>query len=116
MMGTRGSLLAVKQTSLVKEKLESLTGDRFDLKTIKTQGDANTQTPLWQTEGKDFFTKELDSALLEGQVDLTVHSCKDLGHERPEGITLAAVTERIYGEDILLIRKSSFIPLKVRSE
>ncbi len=104
-IGTRGSLLALTQCTQIKNKLENLTGDQFELKIIKTEGDENTEKPLWQLDGKDFFTKELDAALIKGEVDLVVHSYKDLGSERPEGITLAAITERFHSEDILLFPK-----------
>ena len=90
-IGTRGSLLALTQCTQVKDQLESLTGDSFELVEIKTEGDENTELPLWQLDGKDFFTKELDQALLSHKVDLVVHSYKDLGSERPEGIQLAVV-------------------------
>lgn len=102
-IGTRGSLLAVTQSTLMKHELERLSGDSFELVLIKTQGDEITNKPLWQLEGKDFFTKELDEALLKGEVDLVIHSYKDLGSVRPEGIKLAAVTERRFAHDILLI-------------
>ncbi len=104
-IGTRGSLLALTQCEQVRRELEKKTGDRFELKVFKTEGDLQQQNPLWQMPGKDFFTKELDRALLEGEVDLTVHSCKDLSTQRPAGIHLAAITERHFGEDILLVRK-----------
>lgn len=104
-IGTRGSLLAVTQSTLVKNQLEKISGKKFELVLIKTQGDQITDRPLWQLEGKDFFTKELDEALLKGEVDLVIHSYKDLGSERPDGIKLAAVTERRFAHDILLIRK-----------
>ena len=107
-IGTRGSLLAKTQCTQVKDQLEQLTGDEFDLVTISTQGDENTQVPLWQLDGKDFFTKELDQALLSGEVDLVVHSYKDLGSERPNGIQLAAITKRQFPEDILLFKKELF--------
>ena len=103
-IGTRGSLLALTQCGQVKDLLEQLTGDTFELVTIKTQGDIIQNAPLWQVDGKDFFTKELDEALLSGAVDLVVHSYKDLGSVRPSGITLAAVTKRVYAHDILLIK------------
>jgi hydroxymethylbilane synthase len=102
-LGTRGSLLAVTQSTLIKNQLEALSGEKFELVTIKTQGDEVTNKPLWQLEGKDFFTKELDEALLKGEVDFVIHSYKDLGSIRPEGIRLAAVTERRFAHDILLI-------------
>ncbi len=104
-IGTRGSLLALAQCQQVRRQLEHATGDDFTLKIFKTEGDQQQQHPLWQMPGQDFFTKELDRALLEGEVDLTVHSCKDLSTQRPEGIHLAAITQRHYGEDILLARR-----------
>lgn len=115
-IGTRGSLLALTQCNQVKNELERLTGDVFELEIIKTQGDMITNAPLWQLDGKDFFTKELDEALLSGRVDLVVHSYKDLGSIRPEGITLAAVTKRTYANDILLIKKSTITDLKNKKE
>ncbi len=115
-IGTRGSLLALTQCGQVKDQLESLTGDTFELVVIKTQGDLITNAPLWQLDGKDFFTKELDEALLLGHVDLVVHSYKDLGSERPEGITLAAVTKRTYAHDILLIKEETIPKIKNRTE
>lgn len=106
-IGTRGSLLALTQCTQVKNELERLTGDKFELEIIKTQGDLITNAPLWQLDGKDFFTKELDEALLKSEVDLVVHSYKDLGSVRPVGIALAAVTKRTFAHDILLIKKST---------
>ncbi|MFY7992256.1 MAG: hydroxymethylbilane synthase [Bacteriovoracaceae bacterium] len=111
-IGTRGSLLAVTQSSLILNELEKISGHRFELVKIKTQGDEITNKPLWQLEGKDFFTKELDEALLSGAVDLVVHSYKDLGSVRPEGIELAAITERRFAHDILFINKDSIPKLK----
>lgn len=115
-IGTRGSLLALTQCNQVKDQLEALTGDKFELEVIKTQGDLITNAPLWQLDGKDFFTKELDDALLSGRVDLVVHSYKDLGSVRPEPITLAAVTKRTYANDIFLIKKSKINKLKEMQE
>ncbi len=106
-IGTRGSLLAVTQSEITKNLLESETGLQFEIKTIKTQGDIITDKPLWQLEGKDFFTKELDANLLEKNIDLVIHSYKDLGSERPEGIKLGCITKRFYPHDILLIKKST---------
>jgi hydroxymethylbilane synthase len=55
-IGTRGSLLAVTQSTLIKNELERISGEKFELVLIKTQGDQITNKPLWQLEGKDFFT------------------------------------------------------------
>ena len=106
-IGTRKSQLALAQTNLVKRKLESLTGDHFELVEMSTAGDQDTSKPLWQMDGKDFFTKELDKALLEKEVDLCVHSYKDLGHIRPPGIFLAGIGKRDFIHDILLIKKKT---------
>lgn len=106
-IGTRGSLLAVTQSSLILKELEAISGHKFELVKIRTQGDEITNKPLWQLEGKDFFTKELDEALLAGKVDLVVHSYKDLGSVRPEGIELGAVTQRKFANDILFISKET---------
>ena len=56
-IGTRGSLLAVTQSTLMKNELERISGEKFELVLIQTQGDQITDKPLWQLEGKDFFTK-----------------------------------------------------------
>ena len=71
-IGTRGSLLALTQCNQVRVELERLTGDTFELEVIKTQGDLITNVPLWQLDGANFFTKELDEALLNSKVDLVV--------------------------------------------
>lgn len=111
-IGTRGSLLAVTQATLIKNELERVSGKAFELVLIKTQGDQIVDRPLWQLEGKDFFTKELDEALLSGSVDLVIHSYKDLGSERPAGIKLGAITERFYAHDILLVPQKNVELLK----
>lgn len=115
-IGTRGSLLAVTQCTLIKNQIEGLTGASFELEKIKTQGDQLTEKPLWQMDGKDFFTKELDEALLSDKVDLVVHSYKDLGSDRPENIELATITERKFAQDILLIKKDRISKIKDLSE
>lgn len=111
-IGTRGSLLAVTQSTLIKNQCEKISGEKFELITIKTQGDEITNKPLWQLDGKDFFTKELDEALLRGDVDFVIHSYKDLGSERPAGIKLAAVTERRFAHDVLIISNETIKKLK----
>jgi hydroxymethylbilane synthase len=115
-IGTRGSLLALTQCGQFKDQLELKTGDTFELVVIKTQGDIQTSQPLWQMEGNNFFTKELDEALLKGEVDMVVHSYKDLGSIRPEGIELAAVSKRSYAHDILLIKNEMIPNIKTRAE
>lgn len=106
-LGTRGSLLAITQSQQVLDEMRGIEKCEFQVKKIKTQGDQIVDKPLWQLEGKDFFTKELDEQLLKGEIDFVVHSYKDLGSERPEGIKLGAITKREYPHDILLMRKES---------
>lgn len=80
-----------------------------ELKIIKTKGDTTQQWNLSfdKMEGKGFFTKELEDALLANEIDLAVHSCKDLPTEFPKGLTIAAYSKRANPFDILLIRKES---------
>lgn len=105
-IGTRGSELALWQARYTSEKLTAL-GYPNELIIIKTQGDV-TQT--WNTafdklEGKGFFTKELEEALLKNEIDVAVHSHKDLPTENPPGLIVAAVSERENPAELLLIRK-----------
>ncbi|MBP9674768.1 MAG: hydroxymethylbilane synthase, partial [Bacteriovoracaceae bacterium] len=111
-VGTRGSLLALTQTRLICEELKQKTGISCEIKIIETQGDIKVDKALWQLEGKDFFTKELDSALINKEVDFVVHSYKDLGSVRPQGICLAAIPKRLFPHDILLIRNDKSKELK----
>lgn len=106
-VGTRGSLLALTQCNQILNQITSQTGAEFELEIIKTQGDLNTSVPLWQMEGENFFTKELDQALLNKKVDFVVHSYKDLGSKRPEGICIGAITKRFFAQDILLVSKKT---------
>ena len=98
-IGTRGSELALWQARRVAELL----ADRPDappveLVRIRTEGDARADIPLWKVGGQAFFTREIDRAVLSGEVDAAVHSLKDLGTVLDEGLGLAAVLER---EDLL---------------
>lgn len=89
-LGTRGSRLALIQADIVKQKLLSFFPDlSVDVIPIKTQGDIDKQTPLTQMGGKSVFVKELDSALVRGDVDLVVHSLKDVTSMMTEGVSLA---------------------------
>lgn len=113
-IGTRGSELALWQANFTKSVLEQ-NGLQVELKIIKTKGDATQQWNLSfdKIEGKGFFTKELEDALLANEIDLAVHSCKDLPTTFPEGLTIAAYSRRANPFDILLIRKESVDETKV---
>jgi len=102
-LGTRRSLLARTQSSAVARALERAhPGLEVELVGIDTRGDRITDIPLHQVDGKEFFTAEIDAALRADQVDLTVHSYKDLSLERPGGLQLAAVPRRENPRDIVV--------------
>ena len=104
-IGSRGSDLALWQANHVKRQLENL-GHEVEIKVIVTQGDAIQHLSFDKLEGKGFFTKEIETALLEKSIDLAVHSHKDLETNPPAGLVIAAVSEREDPSDLLLIAKS----------
>lgn len=105
-IGSRGSDLALWQANHVKNQLEQL-GHSVEITIIKTQGDAIQHLSFDKMEGKGFFTKEIEQALLEDKVDLAVHSHKDLETDNPAGLIIAAVSERENPSDLILVRKES---------
>jgi len=92
-IGTRGSQLARWQADWVRDRL-AVDGVRAEIVVIKTQGDAEVDRPLHELEGTGFFTKEIENALLDGRIDVAVHSLKDLPTRFPDGLVLAAVPPR----------------------
>ncbi len=105
-IGSRGSDLALWQANHVRKQLESL-GHEVEIIVIKTQGDKIQHLSFDKLEGKGFFTKEIEEALLNNTVDLAVHSHKDLETTPPEHLAIACVSERENPSDLLLIRKES---------
>ena len=103
-IGSRGSDLALWQAHHVEGRLQAL-GHEVEIKIIKTQGDKIQHLSFDKLEGKGFFTKELEDKLIAGDIDLAVHSHKDLPTEHPEGLIIAAVSEREDPSDLLLTRK-----------
>ncbi|MCB1050203.1 MAG: hydroxymethylbilane synthase [Acidobacteria bacterium] len=101
-IGTRGSQLALAQAHWVKGQLESQ-GHSVTLQIIKTRGDV-VQDRFDKMEGKGFFTKEIEDALLCQQIDLAVHSMKDLPTENPAGLVIAAIPPRENPLDLLVAR------------
>jgi hydroxymethylbilane synthase len=94
-LGTRGSSLALWQANWTKGELERhWPGVTVELVPIKTTGDKILDVPLAKIGGKGLFTKEIDEALLDGRIDLAVHSMKDVPFQLPEGIDFAAIPER----------------------
>lgn len=104
-VGSRGSDLALWQAHFVIEELTKL-GVETELKIIKTQGDEIQHLSFDKMEGKGFFTKEIEEQLLNGSIDLAVHSHKDLETNQPAGLTIAAVSDREDPSELLLINKS----------
>jgi len=92
-LGTRGSQLATWQAEWVRDRLAAQ-GLRAGIVIIKTRGDAEVDRPLHELEGKGFFTKEIEEALLDGRIDVAVHSLKDLPTTLPAGLALGAIPAR----------------------
>ncbi len=102
-VGTRASALATTQSAQVAERLAELTGVETELVTISTEGDRNSR-PLTDFGGQGVFVSALRDALLEGAVDVAVHSLKDIPTAPAEGITLAAVPSRADPRDAVVAR------------
>lgn len=102
-VGARGSKLSLAQADSVLAKLRRAAPNyQFELKIIKTKGDTERHSPLTRLGGEGIFVKELEAALSAGEIDLAVHSAKDLPAKLPAGFLLAAVPERAPVEDVLI--------------
>jgi hydroxymethylbilane synthase len=106
-LGTRGSALARWQAEWVADQLRQ-TGTIVHLTVISTQGDISS-LPLGEIGGQGVFTKEIQRALLDGRIDLAVHSLKDLPTEPVEGLMLAAVPPRESNHDVLVCREAAHV-------
>lgn len=105
-IGSRESSLAVVQSEIIIEAIRKLEPRaEIELVTMKTTGDKILDRTLDKAGGKGLFVKELDRALLEGEVDLTVHSLKDMPMELAPGLKLAAYSPRASANDVLILRK-----------
>jgi hydroxymethylbilane synthase len=110
-IGTRGSPLALAQAHLVQRLLAEAHGvssNAIAIRTITTSGDRLTDRPLSEIGGKGLFSKEIEAALAAGEIDIAVHSSKDMASELPPGLVLAAFLER---EDV----RDAFVSLAVES-
>ena len=102
-IGTRGSKLALWQANWVKDQLANQHhGLRVALEIIKTKGDKILDVPLAKVGGKGLFVKEIEEALLDGRIDIAVHSMKDMPAEIPTGLCIGAVPERETPTDVLI--------------
>lgn len=105
-IGSRGSDLALWQAHFVQEQLQAL-GHVVEIKIIKTKGDRIQHLSFDKMEGKGFFTKEIEDALLSKSIDLAIHSHKDLETTIPTGLQTAAVSYREDPSELLLIRPNA---------
>jgi hydroxymethylbilane synthase len=108
-IGTRGSPLALAQAYAVRDRLAAAHGwapDAIEIRTIRTSGDLIQDRPLADAGGKGLFTKEIEQALLDGGVDLAVHSAKDMPTVLPDGLMIAACLEREDVRDAFISRKA----------
>ena len=104
-LGTRASRLAMWQADWVERSLRALPGcPDVEIVRIETSGDRIQDVPLSTVGGRDFFTKDIENALLEDRIDFAVHSLKDLATRLPDGLALGAVLERADPRDALLTR------------
>ncbi len=105
-IGSRGSELALWQTHHAKARLEeNFPNFRFEIKIIKTTGDRMLDVALSKIGDKGLFTRQIETALLGGEIDFAVHSLKDLQTVQPEGLVIGAVSARETPNDILISRK-----------
>lgn len=117
-IGTRGSKLALWQAEWIKARLTAAhPGLRVELVAIKTSGDMILEVPLAKIGGKGLFVKEIENALLEGRIDLAVHSMKDVPIVIPSGLSIQCVTKREDPFDVLISRTGcglSSLPSRAR--
>lgn len=116
-IGSRASKLAVVQAELVYEALKQLhppSSATFALSYMRTEGDKNQTQALYLMGGKALWTKELEVALLEGEVDLIVHCLKDIPTQLPDGCELGAILEREDPSDCLVVKEG--LPYKTLDE
>ena len=107
-IGTRASALALWQANRVADLIRNQPGaPAVELVHIRTEGDMRTDVPLWAVDGRAFFTKEIDRALLANEIDVAVHSLKDLSTLLENGVELVAVVERQDPRDALLSREGA---------
>jgi hydroxymethylbilane synthase len=107
-IGTRGSELALWQAEHVKTNLEREFSDRqFEIRIIQTTGDNMLDVALSKIGDKGLFTRQIETELLDGSVDIAVHSLKDLQTEQPAGLTIGAVCKREQPNDVLISKNGS---------
>ena len=108
-IGTRGSLLALTQAKLIEKELNKVVPSvKIDLKIIKTKGDMLSSSTI-ETTDKSLFIKELEDSLLKEEIDIAVHSLKDMPSDLPDGLEIVAVPEREDPYDVLVSKEGDSI-------
>jgi hydroxymethylbilane synthase len=102
-IGTRGSQLALWQARAAVAAIEAAGGPPCELSVIRTSGDRLAEAPLSEVGGKRLFVKEIEDALAHGDVDVAVHSCKDMPADLPAGLAVAAVLPREMPNDAVVL-------------
>ena len=116
-IGSRGSDLALWQANFIKQQIEKKNKNvSVQIKVLKTKGDKILDVALSKIGDKSLFTKELEIALLKKEIDLAVHSLKDLQTQIPDGLKLAAVTKRHKVEDVLISHKKGITLLNLKQK
>ena len=109
-IGTRGSQLALWQANFIKSEIQRLFPDLdVELNIIKTTGDRITDRPLAMIGGKGLFVKEIETALLDNDIDLAVHSMKDMPGELPKGLIIGAIPKRENPFDVLISKDNTLL-------
>jgi hydroxymethylbilane synthase len=109
-IGTRGSPLALAQANMVRARLAAAHGlppEGIEQKVIRTTGDMVRDRPLTEIGGKGLFTKEIEDSLLAGEIDIAVHSAKDMPTLLPDGLVIAAVLPREDARDVFISREAA---------
>lgn len=112
-VGTRGSELALTQTLIIINEIKKYKPDlKFEIVKITTKGDIVNEASLIEIGGKGLFIKEIEDALMNGEIDMAIHSMKDMPFEIPEGLKILPVFKREDPRDVFISRSDKFIDLK----
>jgi hydroxymethylbilane synthase len=105
-IGTRGSVLALKQADITAQAIRSFNPSiDIDIRTIQTHGDLNQNPIPLDTIGKGWFTKEIEEVLLSGEIHLAIHSLKDMADDMPAGLHIGAYLAREDARDVLITKQ-----------
>ena len=103
MIGTRGSMLAIRQTEIFIESFQKMfPSEPYEVKEIKVSGDADQISPLHELQGFGAFVRELDDALIRGNIDVSVNSMKDMPIDPKDGVVVPAVLPRADVRDVII--------------